>query len=382
MGQIISAVVAFGVFLSLFFFSILLAKPCRGGANRYMALFVLSAGLSISYEVLFPTGLYRRLPFFVKTYIPPQFLLGPLLFFYVSAITEPSFRFTKRMLLHFLPFLVSLLYLAPFFLESAQAKIAFVQSTVTPARPSSAEEWLIWLSLQASLWAYSLLALRKYREYGQMIKETVSDISRYVWNWLHIFLVCIQGMLIAFLGLDLLMLNGVPLVAFNPIISLGMTGSIVFLGWRGLLRLDYISPAPPEERLRPSQAEERSSGEWEALFAQAEGATRARALFRSPELTLPELAQALGYSRTELSKIVNLGGGMNFYDFINKLRVEDARRRLEAGDCSSVLDAALESGFNTKSTFHEAFKKWTGMTPSAYRKQHAIAEASGATRPY
>ena len=78
-------------------------------------------------------------------------------------------------------------------------------------------------------------------------------------------------------------------------------------------------------------------------------------------------------------RIINLGGGLNFYDFINRLRVEDACRRLVAGEGSSILDAALDSGFNSKSTFHEAFKKWTGTTPSAYRRLHAKAESRSPT---
>jgi AraC-like DNA-binding protein len=69
---------------------------------------------------------------------------------------------------------------------------------------------------------------------------------------------------------------------------------------------------------------------------------------------------------------------MNFYDFINKLRVEDVQRRLESADdkCLSILQAALDSGFNTKSTFQASFKKWTGLTPSLYRKQAVNKELS------
>ena len=296
--HISSAIVAFGMILSFFFASLLFAKPCRGGANRYLAGLVLATGLSISYEVLFPTGLYRALPFLVKTYIPGQFLIGPLLFLYVSAIVEPDFRFRRGMLLHFLPFALSILYLLPFFLEPSEAKIAFVETSVSPALPSRAEEWIVWLCLQAGLWVYSILSMRLYWRHRRNLRDSVSDMHRYGWNWLLVFLSCVLAMLVSYAVVDVLMLGGIPLVAFDPYISIALTGSIIFLGWRGLLRLDYISPPPSEERAAAPRPEERKPGEWQALFARSEEATRRSAWFRSPELTLPELAQSLGCSRT------------------------------------------------------------------------------------
>ncbi len=372
MWPVSSLVVASGILFSLFFASILVAKPCRGGANRYLAGLVLTTGISICYQALFPTGLYRALPHLVKIYIPAQFLIGPLIFLYVSALIDPSFRLTKTKLLHFLPFMLSILYLAPFFLESAQAKIGFVDSNVSAAIPSRAEEWVVWLYLQASLWVYSLWSLGKYRRYRREIKETVSNTDRYAWNWLLIFLVCILIILALFLVVDCFMLAGIPLVAFNPLISVSMTGSILYLGWRGMLRLDYISP-PGEEKEREEPAQGTKDEMRSSLFDQVLDSVRRAGLYRSPDLTLPELAESLGYSRTELSRIINLGGKMNFYDFINRLRVEDVRSRFEAADREriNILEAAFESGFNTKSTFHASFKKWTGLTPSDYRKQVA-----------
>jgi AraC-like DNA-binding protein len=373
MWQITSVLVAFGILLSLFFSSLILAKPCRGGAQWYLAGFILSSGLSITYQVLFPTGLYCILPHLVKTYIPPQFLIGPLLFLYVSAITDPDFHFSRRMLLHFLPFFLSLAYLAPFFAQTAAAKITFVQTTVSSAVPSRGEEWVFWLSLQASLCVYLFLSLRQYRQYRLRIQEMASNIARYAWNWLLNFLLCICLLLLSFLVVDFFMLRGVPLVAFNPFISIALSVNIFFLGWHGLLRLDYILPrAETEPQPVLAAAPEENVEELKAFFDQILERTRRDALFRTPDLTLPELANTLGYSRTELSRIVNIGGTMSFYDFINKLRVEDVQRALDTakGKSSGILQLAFDSGFSTSSTFYSAFKKWTGTTPSLYRKMN------------
>jgi AraC-like DNA-binding protein len=365
-----SYIVAVGMFLAAFLAAILLARSEKVKSNRFLAALALSVGISVCYGVLFTTGLYRVLPHLVKCYIPPQFLIGPLLYFYVVTLLEPEAQIKRSYYLHFIPFILSLLYLVPFFAQTAQAKIDFVEKAVLSPVPSRPEEWFVWLYLQASLWVYSLLALKKYLEYRRRIEESVSEKSRYTMKWLLVFFVSVFAMLAYFLAVDVLMLAGRPLVAFNSSISILLSLGILFLGWRNMLRIEYI--APITEDLGKILTEKDTQGEeWGLRFKEVSDKVRSESLFLSAELTLPELADKLSYSRTELSRIINVGGGMSFYDFINKLRVEEMKARLDApeGEKLSILEAAFDSGFNSKSTFQEAFKKWNGMTPSAYRKR-------------
>jgi AraC-like DNA-binding protein len=85
-----------------------------------------------------------------------------------------------------------------------------------------------------------------------------------------------------------------------------------------------------------------------------------------PELTLAELAQRLGTHASLLSRVINAGCGQNFNDFINSYRVAEARRLLADPHFAhySLVGVALESGFNSKSTFNRVFKKLDGRAPS------------------
>jgi len=85
-----------------------------------------------------------------------------------------------------------------------------------------------------------------------------------------------------------------------------------------------------------------------------------------PELTLTELAQRLHTHPAQLSRIINLGCGQNFNDFVNAYRVAEAQRKLADPRYThySLLGVALESGFNSKSTFNRVFKKLAGQAPS------------------
>jgi AraC-like DNA-binding protein len=84
-----------------------------------------------------------------------------------------------------------------------------------------------------------------------------------------------------------------------------------------------------------------------------------------PELTLAELAQRLRLHPAQLSRLINLGCGQSFSDFVNGYRVAEAQRKLADPRFAhySLVGVALESGFNSKSTFNRVFKKLTGQVP-------------------
>lgn len=83
-------------------------------------------------------------------------------------------------------------------------------------------------------------------------------------------------------------------------------------------------------------------------------------------VTLSDAASALGYSCNYLSHRIKKLSGMSFPDILSNLRVEYSRDLLLRG--MTVLDAALESGFETERSFYRAFRKITGMTPGEYVK--------------
>ena len=95
------------------------------------------------------------------------------------------------------------------------------------------------------------------------------------------------------------------------------------------------------------------------------------------ELTLSRLADMVEVPHRALSQVINQKGGTNFFDFINSYRIEHAKGRLRAGDYGTILDLAMDVGFNSKSAFYEAFKKHVKCTPSAFRaRQVELKNAS------
>jgi len=93
-------------------------------------------------------------------------------------------------------------------------------------------------------------------------------------------------------------------------------------------------------------------------------------IFKDASLTLPKLATQLGVSANLLSETINKRVGQNFPDFINSYRIRAAQALLgnHEYDHQKIAAIAFETGFNSLSVFNAAFKKFTNVTPSAYRK--------------
>jgi len=93
-------------------------------------------------------------------------------------------------------------------------------------------------------------------------------------------------------------------------------------------------------------------------------------IYRDSSLGLESISKMLKISSNYLSQMVNKLSGSNFSDYVNSFRIEDAKAKLKDPNFANytVLAIALESGFNSKSTFYNAFKKYTGISPKEYRE--------------
>jgi AraC-like DNA-binding protein len=94
-------------------------------------------------------------------------------------------------------------------------------------------------------------------------------------------------------------------------------------------------------------------------------------LYLNPDLTLKDLARKLNLHNNYLSRVLNEYFRQSYSDFINEFRISEAMKMLGNPDHRdrTILEIMYETGFYSKSVFNTAFKKLTGKTPSAYRRQ-------------
>lgn len=90
--------------------------------------------------------------------------------------------------------------------------------------------------------------------------------------------------------------------------------------------------------------------------------------YTRPRITVDDVARELRSSRAKLSGYLNSELHLNFYEWISRLRMEEAKRLLRENPVSPILDIATQVGIDDRSNFDRNFKRIVGMSAAAYRK--------------
>ena len=124
-----------------------------------------------------------------------------------------------------------------------------------------------------------------------------------------------------------------------------------------------------EEKARNATIEETAE-----LFNKIITALREEQLFTNPNLTIQDLAAAVGSNRTYVSACINRRTNFSFSQLVAQYRVENAKSILSdpqySTDHDAVSSAIALSGFTSDQTFYRIFKELTGQTPLQYRRQN------------
>ncbi|HEX8016972.1 MAG TPA: helix-turn-helix domain-containing protein, partial [Flavobacterium sp.] len=198
-------------------------------------------------------------------------------------------------------------------------------------------------------WTLSFVILQKHLKFLRQISSSTEKTDLI---WLKYFLLIL--VLIILVWFNLVFFNLEYLIQFTPFIYLL---SVFFLAYFSLQQKEIFDFSKPElneldEKLRML--------------------TESEKIYLENDLSLPVLAKRLGASCNETSFVINELYQDNFYNFINKYRIEEAKKMLLSDKYTqlNVLGIAYESGFNSKTTFNTTFKKHTGMSPTEFVKSN------------
>ncbi len=363
---------AIGVFLG-----ILLLTLNRGNkkANRLLGTLMLLAAFFIGGFAYTKFHLYLEAPHFIEIAPAFIFLLGPVFYFYVKALTEENPAPKWKAYLHFIPFLLLILYLSPFFFQNAAAKFLEYDT-----RDFERKHRTIIIIQLIHVLVYLFIIRGFVKNYTLSIKTHISGNAGIKLSWISfsvnllIFILGLNLFIMAFslvdsfLGLHLI---GVNFQRVNSALTPALISFIVFaLGFRGLMQ-PVIFPFEAESLQnkkyeKSTLTDEQARKSLEELLA----LMKEEKLYLQRDLTLQKLADRLSISSHHLSQIINEKLGQNFFDFINSYRIEEAKRLLMdgRGEALTILAISEEVGFNSKSSFNSAFKKHTGKTPKQFKQ--------------
>jgi len=89
-------------------------------------------------------------------------------------------------------------------------------------------------------------------------------------------------------------------------------------------------------------------------------------LYLKRDLLISDLLQRLGTNRDYVYKAINLGMGMSFTEYVNRLRVEYAKELMRTNPSAPTIDIYTHAGFTSQASFFRNFKLYAGVTPKQY----------------
>ncbi len=376
-----------GVFLAL---ALLNTKGGDIRAHRLLALLTLFFAIDLGEEFLYQTGFFTSMPELLQVLAPIDLFYGPLIYLYVFQLTSPvNNGAEKRSYWHFLPVLAGIVLLLPFYLLEGSAKLALTEAL----RKGGVMEndtfhamliqfgfTLFILGTIVQLGLYFLFSIKRLIRHSKRIKNEFSDIDKINLQWLRNLLLGLGCIFILYLG-DQIFPDLMGMNILGDLVTVMVVVLIYTMGYLGLRQSAiftsaFISPPTGIEKSTDQEEEKyRRSGldkETSLVFLNdLSHHMDVNKPYLEGNIVLPQLAQQLGIPPNYLSQIVNEQLNVNFYDFINGYRVEEAKRLMRSSgqQNSNILNIALDSGFNSKSAFYTAFKKATSMTPTQYLKK-------------
>ncbi|MCW3464817.1 helix-turn-helix domain-containing protein [Chitinophaga nivalis] len=339
-------------------------------ANRWLALFMLAMNLAFTGVYLEVTGLAATYPYVLKWIYSTEFLLGPLLYISTLFFVHPAKTFGRRDALHCLPFVVYAV---------AELLIFHRSSTIILHQLFEVGDTVVILRdlLPLLLLGYIIASGRALIKHQQQVQLIAADTEKIDLRWLQHFLLILA--VICFFWINDALFGWPVVLAVIPFVY---AVAVFFLAYFAVRQgaVFAFQPAVMEEiavmveapadaaPVRPPRLSDDALAELSRRLTQLMETDK---IFLDNELTLPVVAEKLGVTIHDTSYLINQATGSNFYHFVNRYRVEEAQRLLLSAQAETwnMLGIAFAAGFNSKTTFNTAFKKWTGLSPTDYLKQ-------------
>ncbi len=367
LGLILDINIGCIAFLLLSMVILIVATKLRNGIE-YMALVVICTTVPV-----FFSNLMRELgsgAFVLSLYIAGTLnvLCFPFLWLFVHSQLDRPFRFRPVMLLHFLPSLVSLAANLIFYLPKSpaevEAEIAILNGG-TENLPALVNDVILFVQYMIY---FPYLLVYAYRR-KKVLMENYSDSDYMMLQWLPrflwIFFVLFTGVFVAYIIAPRTDVWLIPILD-----TLGMSYliycSIRYVPSDPVPRPSAESPIQEDSSSSPAPA--LSYSQMKDICEQVTEHLISTKSFLDPEITLASLAKAVSIPPRNLSRSINSHLNRNFFEFINGMRVEYAKNRLQELSTSDYnIDSIFsECGFRSRSSFFHVFKKITGKTPAAW----------------
>lgn len=322
----------------------------------YLSLFFGTIFFHLIYKIsiLF---FYEDANLFEKLHGSFSFLCGPLLYFYMLSVFGKPIS-TRKICLHCIPFFIGFAF---------NIMILFIEVT-NPVFPKiiKLSDLIVMLLLMPSVLGYSVYCLR-------YIRSSRLDNTR-IFN-LKVSIVKVIGSVYCSLGLLIVVAFILLVLNMEMIINLRFVYYCLMLFiFIYVIHIRFAIFFEIQKLVIELKNEEKyknyelKSDEMNKIINAIQSYFKTKKSHLDSEFNLDKLSSDLNISKVKITQALNVELKTNFYQYINSLRVEEAKRLIDKKQDANFVTIGYESGFKNKSTFYKYFKQITGATPSDYKK--------------
>lgn len=339
----------------------------RRNGSHWLALGVLALSLTLLRLWTHAAGLeadplFRRLPLSFDLAIFPLFYLYALS---LTAAPPASIRRAGLWLLPWVSFISYsvLVYLAGYGESSVQRLDALAERWQYP-RVKRFEDYLT-IALNTLLAGLIWSRIRRFHaRIETWVPQRFADLLLLLKRWMALVLATAIVNLVAFAAH-----HGVGLEDRNVVSHAAQVFYVVAVYMVGLIGFKLRElPQFPDTGSSPAAVLDSRIDE---AYQRLQALMQSEQLWAELDLNLNDLAQRLGLTAAETSRVIREGSGAHFRNYVNAFRIDAVKQKLRdpAYRSVSVLAISLESGFNSESSFYRVFKAATGLSPTEFRQQ-------------
>jgi AraC-like DNA-binding protein len=373
-----------GITIAFLLEFLLISKKGKGKADKILAVWMFFVGLHLFLFYLQYSGLFINYPVTAGVILPLPLVHGPFLYLYVSALTDQSPGKGLIQYVHFAPPLLMYMYLIHFFLLPSGEKIAIMKSGGEGYETfNSLKSILIILSGIGYVTASQILLHRHKRN----IRDQFSNIEKINLNWLQYIVVGIGIIWAVVIFATFFYVDYFKIYKINTelFVFTAVTLFVCFLGLFGLKQTNIFvvqknQPIISQEMQISVSSEKKEPEKYaksglkdpdaDLLHLKLKEYMKLEKPYLDSDLSLSKLGECFGVHSNYLSQVINEKENMNFYDYVNRYRIDEFKRMASEPKKKNftILALAFECGFNSKSAFNNCFKKLTSQTPSEFMK--------------
>lgn len=325
---------------------------------------------------------------YIASIFPAWLLLGPTFWLYVDGLTSATpWRIRAKHAIHLTPFMLGLIVAGLIISLPQESRLAIFHegSDIDTGFPLVV---VISMFLVMLLWSvqsgyYVVQIVTRLSQYRTQLKDLFANNEQRELHWvLWVLLIIVGTWLLSFVNLLTTLVHNHALFGhrFGLTLLLFLVWSLSYWGLRQkpgfegrYIKDSSITPTAESSETDSAKKYERSAlskEQAQRIADKINAAMESEQLHLDSSLSLQKLAQHLAISPNYISQTLNDTMGTNFFDFVNKWRIEEAKHKIIANE-DTVLNIALEVGFNARSSFYKVFKKETGKTPTEFRRSYS-----------